>query len=231
MGHSNHYKTSRASTIITPNIWDILILTVILGILATIAWGAGQMTIPYKIGEPLKISLDPQMLPNYAIRTILRMFIALIFSLLVTLLIAPLAAKNKQAEKFLIPFIDIMQSIPVLGMLSITIVGFIKLFPNSLLGPECAAIFAIFTSQAWNMILSLYQSLRTVPKDLQEVAKVYQLSQWQIFWRIEVPHGIPSLLWNTMMSMSAGWFFCSAIRSYICVKSRYYLTWSWFIYK
>lgn len=207
MPHSNHYKTSRASTIITPNIWDIIVLAIILGIISIAAWGASQMTVPYKVGEHLPISLSPWVLPAYAIRTILRMFIALLFSLLATLAIAPLAAKNKQAEKVLIPLIDIMQSIPVLGMLSITIVGFIQLFPNSLLGPEFAAIFAIFTSQAWNMILSLYQSLRTVPKELRDVAKAYQLSSWQIFWRVEVPHGTPGLLWNAMMSMSAGWFF------------------------
>jgi NitT/TauT family transport system permease protein len=135
------------------------------------------------------------------------MFIAMFFSLLFTFTVAPLAAKNKQAEKIIIPFIDIMQSLPILGMLSITILGFIHLFPNSLLGPECAAIFVLFTSQVWNMTLSLYQSLRTVPKDLQEAATMYRLSAWQKFWRIEVPHGTPGLIWNAMMSMSGGWFY------------------------
>lgn len=207
MVHFNHYKTSRAARIITPNIWDIIVLTIVIGILATLAWGASQMITPYNIGEQIEISLSPRMLPEYALRTVLRMFIALFFSLLITLLIAPLAAKNSRVEKILVPCIDILQSIPVLGMLSITVVGFIQLFPNSLLGPECAAIFAVFTSQVWNMILSLYQSIRTVPQDLREVAKSYQLSSWQTFWHLEVPYGIPGLLWNTMVSMSAGWFF------------------------
>ena len=192
---------------LTPNIWDIIVLALILGIFAAIAWGASQMTAPYEINTTIEISLEPKNLFKYSISTVLRMFIALFFSCLFTFTIAPLAAKNKQAEKFIIPFIDIMQSVPVLCLLSITVVGFIHLFPNSLLGPECAAIFAIFTSQVWNMALSLYQSLRTVPKDLQEAATMYRLSGWQRFWRIEVPHGTPPLLWNTMVSMSAGWFF------------------------
>jgi NitT/TauT family transport system permease protein len=191
----------------SPNIWDIIVLLIVFGILAALAWGATRMALPYKVGESIEITLDPWALPGYAISSVLRMFIAMFFSLLVTFTIAPLAAKNRHAEKFLLPLIDVLQSIPVLGMLSITVVGFISLFPNSLLGPECAAVFAIFTSQVWNMILSLYQSLRTVPHDLQEVCKMYHLSGWQKFWKVEVPHGMQALIWNTMVSMSAGWFF------------------------
>lgn len=152
----------------------------------------------------------PSALPGYAANTVLRMFIALFCSLLFTLIVAPIAAKYHQAEKLLIPVIDILQSIPILGMLSITVVGFIRLFPNSLLGPECAAIFAIFTSQVWNMTLSFYQSLRTTPKEFYETSAMFHLSFWQQFWRIEVPFAIPGLLWNTMISMSAGWFFVVA---------------------
>lgn len=201
------YQTSRAITKMSPNIWDIIVLIIVFGILASLAWGASRMALPYKVGQSIEISLDPRALPGYAISSVLRMFIAMFFSLLVTFSIAPLAAKNRHAEKFLLPLIDVLQSIPVLGMLSITVVGFISLFPNSLLGPELAAIFAIFTSQVWNMILSLYQSLRTVPHDLQEVSKMYHLSGWQKFWKIEIPHGMQALIWNTMVSMSAGWFF------------------------
>lgn len=214
MTYLNRYQLSRNLTIIKPNVWDMIVLTIVFGILAALAWGTSQMTSPYKIGDAIVISLDPKVLPGYAVSTVLRMFIALFFSLLTTFALAPLAAKNRHAERFLLPFIDIMQSLPVLGILSITVVGFIHLFPNSLLGPECAAIFAIFTSQVWNMILSLYQSLRTVPADLKEAAKIYHLSAWQRFWRIELPFGTPSLLWNAMISMSAGWFFvvlCEAI--------------------
>jgi len=201
------YQTSSSLTTMTPNIWDVVVLIIVLGILAGIAYGTSQMSLPYQVGEPIKISLDPRALPGYALSSVLRMFIAMFFSLLITFSIAPLAAKNKHAEKFLIPFIDIMQTVPVLGMLSITVVGFIHLFPNSILGPECAAIFAIFTSQVWNMILSLYQSLRTLPHELKEVANMYHLSAWQKFWKVEVPYGTQSLIWNTMVAMSAGWFF------------------------
>lgn len=201
------YQTSRSLANLSPNAWDMIVIVIVLGILAALAWAASQMVLPYKVGEPINITLDPRALPGYAISSVLRMFIAMIFSLLVTFTIAPLAAKNRRAEKFLLPLIDVLQSIPVLGMLSITVIGFISLFPNSLLGPECAAVFAIFTSQVWNMILSLYQSLRTVPHDLHEVSKMYHLSGWQKFWKIEVPHGMQALIWNTMVSMSAGWFF------------------------
>src|SRR6185437_14391152 len=106
--------------------------------------------------------------------------------------------------------LDILQSVPILGFLSITVTGFIALFPGRLLGVECAAIFAIFTSQAWNMTFSLYQSLRTVPVELIEAARMYHLSTWQRFWRLEVPHGVPALVWNMMMSVSGGWFFVVA---------------------
>lgn len=190
-----------------PNVWDLITFTIILSLLFIISWSISKMSTPYNLGNQIKISLDPAMLPEYAGRTVLRMFIALLFSFLATFILAPLAAWNKHAERVIIPAIDILQSIPVLGMLSISVIAFIKLFPGSLLGPECAAIFAIFTSQVWNMILSLYQSLKTIPKDLEEVAKVYHLSSWQKFWRVYVPFGTPGLLWNTMMSMSAGWFF------------------------
>lgn len=205
--NQTRYQTSRANTKMSPNVWDVIVLIIVFGILASLAWGASRMALPYHVGQPIEISLDPWALPGYAISSVLRMFIAMFFSLLVTFTIAPLAAKNRHAEKFLLPLIDVLQSIPVLGMLSITVVGFISLFPNSILGPECAAIFAIFTSQVWNMILSLYQSLRTIPHDLQEVAKMYHLSGWQKFWKIEIPHGMQALIWNTMVSMSAGWFF------------------------
>lgn len=165
---------------------------------------------PYELGSVIPISLAPHCLPFYVLRTVLRMLIALGVSLLFTLIVGTWAAKSKRAERFIIPLIDILQSVPVLGFLSMTVVGFIKLFPGSLLGPECAAIFVIFTSQAWNMVLGFYQTVRTVPFDLQEAARMLHLSAWQRFWRIEVAYSLPGLLWNMMVSMSAGWFFVVA---------------------
>jgi NitT/TauT family transport system permease protein len=193
-----------------PNYWDLVALPLVLGLIALVAWGGMAMGAHYHVGEALPISLDPWRLPEYALRTVLRMAAALVASLVFSLAYAALAAKNRAAEKILIPVLDILQSVPILGFLSITVTGFIALFPGRLLGVECAAIFAIFTSQAWNMTFSLYQSLRTVPGELIEAARMYHLSSWQRFWRLEVPHGIPALVWNMMMSVSGGWFFVVA---------------------
>jgi NitT/TauT family transport system permease protein len=193
-----------------PNLWDLVALPLVLGALALVAWGGMQMGAHYEVGESLPISLDPWRLPEYALRTVLRMAASLVVSLVFSFPYAALAAKSRQAEKILIPVLDILQSVPVLGFLSITVTGFIALFPGRLLGVECAAIFAIFTSQAWNMTFSLYQSFRTVPVELTEAARMYHLSAWQRFWRLEVPHGVPPLIWNMMMSVSAGWFFVVA---------------------
>jgi NitT/TauT family transport system permease protein len=193
-----------------PNYWDLVALPLVLGLLALVAWGGLAMNARYQPGQELVISLDPWRLPAYALRTVLRMVGALIASLGFSLAYAALAAKSRRAEKILIPTLDILQSVPILGFLSITVTGFIALFPGRLLGVECAAILAIFTSQAWNMTFSLYQSFRTVPTELTEAARMYHLSPWRRFWRLEVPHAIPSLVWNMMMSVSGGWFFVVA---------------------
>jgi NitT/TauT family transport system permease protein len=193
-----------------PNYWDLVALPLVLGTVALVAWGSMAMSTRYQLGQPLPISLDPWRLPAYALRTVLRMACALVASLAFSLGYAALASKSRHAEKILIPVLDVLQSVPILGFLSITVTGFIALFPGRLLGVECAAIFAIFTSQAWNMTFSVYQSLRTVPNELIEAARMYHLSAWRRFWRLEVPHGIPSLVWNMMMSVSGGWFFVVA---------------------
>jgi NitT/TauT family transport system permease protein len=193
-----------------PNFWDLVALPIVLGAIALVAWGGMAMSARYHVGEVLSISLDPWRLPEYALRTVLRMVCALVASLVFSLVYAAVAAKSRQGEKILIPILDILQSVPILGFLSITVTGFIALFPGRLLGVECAAIFAIFTSQAWNMTFSVYQSLRTVPGELIEAARMYHLSPWKRFWRLEVPHAIPSLVWNMMMSVSGGWFFVVA---------------------
>ena len=192
------------------NRWDWALLPLVLGTLMLLAYGASQMARPYHVGDVLPLTLDPLALPYYLLRTTLRMFLALGASLLFACTFAALAAKYRAAERVLVPLLDILQSIPILGFLSITVTGFIALFPGNLFGVECAAIFAIFTSQAWNMAFSLYQSLRTVPGELREAARVFQLSGWQRFWRLELPFAMPNLLWNMMMSMSGGWFFVVA---------------------
>ena len=110
----------------------------------------------------------------------------------------------------LIPLLDVLQSVPILGYLSFTVAFFFSLFPGRMLGPELAAIFAVFTSQAWNMAFSFYQSLCTLPTDLDEAARGFRFSGWQRFWRLEAPFAVPGLVWNMMMSMSGGWFFVVA---------------------
>ncbi|HEU0264218.1 MAG TPA: ABC transporter permease subunit [Geobacterales bacterium] len=193
-----------------PNVWDVVAFLLIMGVITLFSWGSRQMVAPYLPGEQIHLSLDPVYLPLYAVRTVIRMVAALGLSLLFTFTYATLAAKSRRAERLLVPLLDILQSVPILGFLSVTVTGFIAMFPHSLLGLECAAIFAIFTSQAWNMAFSFYQSLRIVPKELQEAAVIFGLSPWQRFWKLEAPFATPALIWNTMMSVSGGWFFVVA---------------------
>lgn len=190
--------------------FDFLALCIVSGIFVFFAWGVLEISAPISALQQTPIDLNPDHLPNYALRTVLRMLVAVIASLLFTLIYATLAAKSAKAGQILIPILDVLQSVPVLGYISFTVTGFIALFPRSMLGVECAAIFAIFTSQAWNMTFSFYQSLRTIPRDMSEAAYVYKLSGWQKFWRMEVPFAMPGLVWNMMMSMSGGWFFVVA---------------------
>ncbi|MBV8647975.1 ABC transporter permease subunit [Paludibacterium sp.] len=193
-----------------PNRWDFVAFPLILCVIVLGSTGFHQTMAPMATLKTQVISLDPASLPAYSLRTILRMLAAMLASLVFTLVYGTLAAKSRRAEKVLIPILDILQSVPVLGYISFTVTFFIALFPGRVLGAECAAIFAIFTSQAWNMTFSFYQSLRTVPRDLVEVSRGFQLTGWQRFWKLEVPFSMPGLIWNMMMSMSGGWFFVVA---------------------
>ncbi len=193
-----------------PNIWDLAAIICVFGVLVALSQSARGTLVPLSVLETSAITLDPWALPDYALRTTLRMFAALAASLLFTFTYAPLAAKSRRAGLIMVPILDILQSVPVLGFLTFTIAFFMSLFPGQVMGLELAAIFAIFTSQAWNMAFSFYQSLITVPGDLDEACKGFRLTAWQRFWRLEVPFAMPGLVWNTMLSMSAGWFFVVA---------------------
>ncbi|MBN3731516.1 ABC transporter permease subunit [Burkholderia sp. Tr-20390] len=204
-------RTANASAWrVLPNRWDVVAFPLIIGILAMAIVGFHQTMAPIGVLQTQKISLDPSNLPEYALRTTLRMLAAMVASLLFTLVYGTLAAKSRRAGMVLIPILDILQSVPVLGYISFTVTFFLALFPGRVLGAELAAIFAIFTSQAWNMTFSFYQSLRTVPRDLSEVSRGFHLTPWQRFWKLEVPFSMPGLIWNMMMSMSGGWFFVVA---------------------
>ncbi len=193
-----------------PNIYDTIVFILIGALFVGIVHGAHEMEVPLSTLNIAPVTLDPRNLPEYALRTTIRMFAAVFASLLFTFIFATLAAKSRKAELVIIPALDILQSVPVLGFLTFTVVFFMGLFPGSELGAECAAIFAVFTAQAWNMAFSFYQSLRTIPHDLDEVSKAFGFSAWLRFWRLEVPFAAPGLIWNTMMSMSGAWFFVVA---------------------
>ncbi len=193
-----------------PNLWDVAALILVFAVFVLMSYGSRGMTSPLNAPETAVLSLDYSQLPYYGLRTTLRMFAAIVVSLIFTFTYATLAAKSRRAEMVLIPLLDVLQSVPILGFLSFTVSFFLQLFPGSTLGAECAAIFAIFTSQAWNMAFSFYQSLRTVPRDLEEVAANFRLTPWQKFWQLDTPFAMPGLIWNMMMSMSGGWFFVVA---------------------
>jgi NitT/TauT family transport system permease protein len=190
--------------------WDLLAVLLILGLLVFLGEASRHLFEPLAVLQRTPPSLDPRHLPEYAARTTLRMLVAMALSLLFTFTYATLAAKNKQAERILVPLLDILQSVPILGFISVTVVFFMALAPGRVLGAEFAAIFAIFTSQAWNMAFSFYQSLRTVPTELTEASRNFRLSPWMSFWRVDVPFAMPQLIWNMMMSMSGSWFFVVA---------------------
>ena len=195
---------------LAPNRFDLVAFLLLGGLAVVVLHGARQMNLPISHLPNAGVTLDPRRLPEYALRSTLRMFAAIAASLLFTFVVATLAAKSRKAELIIIPALDILQSVPVLGFLTFTVTFFMGLFPGSEAGVECAAIFAIFTAQAWNMAFSFYQSLKTLPPDLDEAARQFGLTPWQRFWKLELPFATPALVWNTMMSMSGSWFFIVA---------------------
>jgi NitT/TauT family transport system permease protein len=204
------FRPAALGQALRPNIWDLVALILVIGAMVLIVYGGEQTTAPLSTLDITPVSLDPINLPVYALRTTMRMLLAIVCSIVFTFVYAALAAKSRRAEMVLIPLLDILQSVPILGFLTFTVVFFMNLFPGSVFGAELACVFAIFTSQAWNMTFSMYQSMRNVPKDLEEASLSFHLSGWQRFWRLDVPFAMPGLIWNTMMSMSGGWFFVVA---------------------
>jgi len=191
---------------LVPGQWDVLAFLLVITFFVYLAEAAHGLIQPLARLEATPISLDPWALVGYSARTGLRMLIAMACSLIFTFTYATLAAKSRRAEMVLVPLLDILQSVPILSF-SILIVFFLSLTPGRVAGAEMASVFLIFTSQAWNMAFSFYQSLRSIPDDLQEVSRSFHLTPWMKFWRLEVPFAMPPLIWNMMMSMSGGWFF------------------------
>jgi NitT/TauT family transport system permease protein len=196
-------------------------LGVLLLIYAVIRVGAGARA-PFQPGRSAAlISSSPAELPYYAARSLLRMFIALFFSYAFSLGYAYAAARSRRARRIMIPALDILQSVPVLGFLAVTVTFFTGLFPGSELGLEAASIFAVFTSQAWNITFSFYHSLVSEPAEFSEASKLMGLSRWKRFWVLDVPSGAIGLVWNGMMSFGGSWFFLTA-SELITIRGRSY---------
>jgi NitT/TauT family transport system permease protein len=190
-----------------PSRWDLLAAILVLGFIIAFADVSRYLVHPLSSITGHNLRLNPWDLPGYALRTGLRMLIAMGVSLSFTFTYATWAAKNPRAGTLLVPLLDILQSVPILSFLSVTIVWFLSLSPGRVFGAELACVFTIFCGQAWNMAFSFYQSLRTVPPELEEAGRMFGLGAWARFWRIEAPYATPPLIWNMMMSMSGGWFF------------------------
>jgi NitT/TauT family transport system permease protein len=190
-----------------PSRWDLLAAILVLGFIIAFADVSRFLVHPLSSIMGHDLHLNPWDLPGYALRTGLRMLIAMGVSLAFTFTYATWAAKNPRAGTLLVPLLDILQSVPILSFLSVTIVWFLSLSPGRVFGAELACVFTIFCGQAWNMAFSFYQSLRTVPPELEEAGRMFGLNAWARFWRIEAPFATPPLIWNMMMSMSGGWFF------------------------
>jgi NitT/TauT family transport system permease protein len=167
------------------------------------------------VSTQAKIDLHPAALPKYALYSVLRITIAYGLSLAFTLIYGYIAAYNRKAERFMIPLLDTLQSIPVLSFLPGVMISMVALFPTRQLGVELGCVLLIFTGQVWNMTFSFYSSLKNIPREMYEAAQVYQLSWWQRFRQLELPYAAIGLIWNSMMSVAGGWFFLMACEMFV----------------
>ncbi len=184
---------------------DILILVTVGALVAGVVALAQRWEAP--IRPTVEIDLSPSALPGYTLLSLSRGFAAYLLSLLFTLVYGTIAAHGRRAEKVLVPILDIGQGIPVLGFLPGLVLGMVALFPRTNVGLELACIVMIFTGQVWNMTFSYIASLRSIPNELREVARIHRFSFWKRFWTVEVSSSVIGLVWNSMMSMAGGWFF------------------------
>jgi NitT/TauT family transport system permease protein len=184
---------------------DLLVVAGLAGLLYGLLDFGRTLTVEHR--PKVEIDLSPWALPHYTFLSLSRGVVAYAFSLIFTLFYGYWAAKDARARRVLLPLLDILQSIPVVGFMPGLILGMVALFPKSNLGLELASILLIFTGQVWNMTFSFYQSVSSVPQDLREVSTVYRFGWWQLFRTVELPFATIGLVWNSMMSMAGGWFF------------------------
>jgi NitT/TauT family transport system permease protein len=163
----------------------------------------------------VNIDLSARALPLYTLYSVLRIAIAYFLSLAFTLVYGYIAAYNRRAERFMVPLLDVLQSIPVLSFLPGVMLAMVALFPARQLGVELGSILLIFTGQVWNMAFSFYASLKSIPQEMREAAKLYRFSWWQSFTQMELPYAVIGLVWNSMMSVAGGWFFLMACEMFV----------------
>jgi NitT/TauT family transport system permease protein len=192
---------------------DLLIfaagLAVFYGLIAVARTWLGPIT------PTVEIDRSPHALPAYAGYSLLRIVIAYLLSFGFTLVYGYVAAYNSTAERFMIPLLDVLQSIPVLSFLPGVMLAMVALFPQHQLGVELGAILLIFTGQVWNMAFSFYASLKGIPREMRETARVYHFNAWQQFREIELPSAAIGLVWNSMTSVAGGWFFLMACEMFV----------------
>jgi NitT/TauT family transport system permease protein len=158
------------------------------------------------VNTQTQIDLSPSALPVYALYSVARIGAAYLLSLTVALIYGYIAANNPKAERLMIPILDTLQSIPVLCFLPGVMIAMVALFPTTQLGVELGSILLIFTGQVWNMAFSVYSSLKNIPREMLEAARLYRLSWWQRLVQLELPNMAIGLIWNSMMSVAGGWF-------------------------
>ena len=167
------------------------------------------------VTDHAEISLAPSALPKYAMFSVLRIAIAYFVSLVFAVIYGYIAAYNARAERFMVPLLDTLQSIPVLSFLPGVMISMVALFPARQLGVELGSVLLIFTGQVWNMAFSFYSSLKSIPREMHEAAQVYRWSWWQRFVQMELPYSAIGLIWNSMMSVAGGWFFLIACEMFV----------------
>lgn len=192
-------------------------LAIFYSVVALARYWSGPLT------AEVEIHLTPGALPLYAFYSVLRITVAYFLSLIFTLVYGYIAAYNPRAERFMVPLLDILQSIPVLSFLPGVMLAMVALFPTRQLGLELGAILLIFTGQVWNMAFSFYSSLKNIPQEMREAAKLYRFSWWQRFTQMELPFSVIGLVWNSMMSVAGGWFFLTACEMFVLGKRDFRL--------
>jgi NitT/TauT family transport system permease protein len=204
------------------SLWvDLLVGAFVLAVIAVAVWFARQSNATFS--RSVEIDLSWRALPGYALLSFTRGLVAYVLSLGFTLVYGTIAAKSRRAERVMVPILDVLQGIPVLGFLPPLVYGMITLIPGSNLGLELACIVMIFTGQVWNMTFSFYGSLRAIPTELIEVSKVYRASWWRRFTRLELPSSAIGLVWNSMVSFAGGWFFLMLCESFQLDKNDFRL--------